>query len=104
MDVHRLLAHTARAAAGRAGFRALDDFPLEESVGGDDAALLAERVSVCILLGNSLGARVDHLAADRQIFGPERHETPTQMLESPLVVSFDNGIDLIGGCDVVTRL
>src|SRR5512132_4564316 len=52
--------------------------PFVEAVGDDEAAALLEGVAESGLLGDRLGARVDHLVAARDVLRPERHQAPAQ--------------------------
>ena len=60
--------------------------PLVEAVGEDQAAALREQRAVGGLLGQRLGARVDHPGADLRILRPVRDETPACDQQLALVV------------------
>ena len=55
------------------------DLPLVEAVGRNQAAVPAKGGAERRLLGDRLGARVDHLRADRRILGPARDESPAHL-------------------------
>src|SRR5690606_41621433 len=60
----------------------VDGFPLEPSVGGDEAPPTSERVTERGFLRGRLRPRVDHAVADRRVLGPKRHEPPTHHPET----------------------
>ena len=99
VDEHRLLGRLAGLGDRAAGLAGL---PLVEAVHRDDAAGLLEHALVGRLLGERLGAGVDHLGPDLALLRPHRDQPPVEHLEARRAVGpGDDGIDVVRRCDVV---
>ena len=89
IDVEGLLAAIAEA------------LPLVESIGGNQAASLLERLTICGLGGNGLGAGVDQAVTDGDVLGPPRDEAPPQHMQTALRALRTNDGNRLRRCDVV---
>ncbi len=99
MDEHRLLeqfalgVHRTTLDAG---------LPFVEAVHRDDAPLRAEQPLERRLLGQGLGAGVDHPGTDLAILRPARHQTPVEGIEPRRpVTGTHQRVDVLGRGDVV---
>jgi hypothetical protein len=85
-------------------FRVLRLHPLVETVGEDQAAVmaLADERLVRPLLHDRLGLGVDHLVAGLQVLGPDREEAPADQAHLPPVFLLvpHHGEHLLGRRDV----
>ena len=76
--------------------------PFVEPVHRDDASAILEHALVRRLLGQRLGAGVDHLGPDLAVLGPRRDQAPVERLESQRAVGIgDDAVDVVGRRDVV---
>src|SRR5664279_313891 len=90
MDIHRRLGLAVAFA------------PLVEAAGGDEAAAALERAAKRWLLGDPVGARVDHLVANRLFFRPRRDQPPAIERERLRLLVRDHG-NVLRRRDVVAR-
>src|SRR6185295_3672735 len=79
--------------------------PLIEAIGGYQAAFLLEAPAEGGLLGDALGAGVDHAVADGRLLGPVGDEAPAQQVEParPAGRRDAHHRRLLSGSDVVAR-
>jgi hypothetical protein len=61
--------------------------PLVVAIGWEQAAPTGGRPSESVGLGEALSPGVDHLVADRRVFGPGRHQAPHQLVQLSLAVA-----------------
>ena len=55
------------------------------------------------LVGQRLGAGVDHLLAELDVLGPHRHQAPVEDLDAAALGRVDHGVDVVGRRRVVVR-
>src|SRR6185295_3681447 len=79
--------------------------PFIEAVGRDQTAFLLEAPLEGGLLGDALGAGVDHAVADRRLLGPEGDEAPAQQVEPARAAGLRDAHHrrFLGGREVVAR-
>jgi len=78
--------------------------PFEKSRDRNDAAAVLDSVAESRFLSDGLGAGVDQMAAEAQIFGPAGHETPPQQIKAVVIAVIADYGDLLSRGNIEARL
>ena len=76
--------------------------PLIETIGNHEAAFRAQQPLEAGLLGQCLCPGVNHLRANRLIFGPRRDQPPLQPIQVNRAIA-QNADHLLRWCDIIAR-